>query len=167
MTEETAGESMTGETAVVVRALTELDEPRVGIGLRNGAATEWALVKPSDARTLAFDIDGAAGRVNSENDRRRALEDRRRPCRHVTRARQMDIDQYGITTWVCDTCEATWRNGGALDEHVQVSRVDMAACTVCGEVNLDGDPSLERWVISHPDGRGGLCTPESRQAAPA
>ena len=162
MTDETAGETTTDKTAVVVRAFTELDEPRVGLGLRNGAATEWALVNANDARTLAFDIDGAAGQINSENDRRRALEDRRRPCRHVTRARQVDVDEYGIATWVCDTCEAVWRNGGALDEHIQIAKIDMAVCTACGEVNLDGDPSLDSWVMCHPNGRGGLCTPESR-----
>ena len=167
MTEGPEGRAMAGATSVVVKALTDLDEPRVGIGVRNGAAMEWAFVKPDDARTLAFDIDGAAGRVNSETGRRRALEDRRRPCRHVARARAVDVDDYGITTWVCDNCEATWRNGGALDAHIQISKIDQAVCTVCGEVNLDGDPSLEAWAISHPDGRGGLCTPESRQAVSA
>ncbi|MYA40460.1 MAG: hypothetical protein F4Z31_01520 [Gemmatimonadetes bacterium] len=167
MTEEPAGDAATGATSVVVKALTEMDEPRVGIGLRNGAATEWALVKPSDARTLAFDIDSAAAKANNENSRRRALEDRRRPCRHVDRARKVDVDEYGITTWVCDNCEAIWRNGGALDEHIQISRIDQAVCIACGEVNLDGESGLEAWAIRHPDGRGGLCTPESRRRAPA
>ena len=156
---------MTDQADVVVRALTELGEPRVGIGVRNGAATEWALVRPNDARTLAFDIDTAAEKVKSENDRRRALEDRRRPCRHVDRARRVDVDEYGITTWACGTCGDLWRNGGALDDHIQISKIDQAICTVCGEVNLDGAPSLDDWVVSHPDGRGGLCTPESRQTA--
>lgn len=158
---------MTDQADVVVRALTELDEPRVGVAVRNGAATEWALVKPNDARTLAFDIDTAAEKVNSENSRRRALEDRRRPCRHVDRARKVDVDDYGITTWACATCGELWRNGGALDDHIQISKIDQAVCIVCGEINLDGDPSLDDWVVSHPDGRGSLCTPESRQAVSA
>ena len=165
MSATSVGEATTAQASVVVRALTELDEPRVGIGVRNGAATEWALVKSNDARALAFDIDGAARTINDENSRRRALQDRRRPCRHVVSARQVDVDEYGITTWTCDTCEATWRNGGALDEHIQISKIDQAVCTACGEVNLDGDPRLDSWVISHPDGRGGLCTPETRKAA--
>ena len=165
MTDDSAGEGTTDQTSVVVRALAELDEPRVGIGVRNGTITEWALVKSNDARALAFDIDSAAEKVSSESGRRRALEDRRRPCRHVDRARKVDVDEYGITTWTCDTCEATWRNGGALDEHIQISKINQAVCTACGEVKLDGDPSLDSWVTSHPDGRGGLCTPEARKAA--
>ena len=167
MTDEREEQAVPEEITVAVRALTDLGEPRVGIGFRNGAATEWALVKPVDARALAFDIEAAAGKVNRENDRRRALENRRRPCRHVDRAREVDVDEYGITTWVCDTCEAIWRNGGALDEHLQISKIDQVVCTACGEVNLDGDPSLDGWVMCHPDGRGGLCTPESRQGASA
>ena len=167
MTDETTAEAMTDQPVVVVRALTDLDEPRVGVGVRNGAAAEWALVKPNEAHTLAFDIDSAAEKVNRENGRRRALEDRRRPCRHVDRARRVDVDEYGIITWACDTCRALWRNGGALDNHLQISKIDRAVCTVCGEVNFDGAPSLDDWAICHADGRGGLCTPESRQAASA
>ena len=157
---------MTDQVSIEVRAFTDLAEPCVGI--RVEPDTEWVLIKPYGGGKLAHDIDGAVSEAKRENERRRRLEDRHRPCQHITRfarATKVSVDEYGITTWQCGDCDETWRNGGALDDHIQISKIDMAVCIACGEANLDGDPSLDSWAMSHPDGRGGLCTPETREAA--
>ena len=45
------------------------------------------------------------------------------------------------------------------DQHDRPGHMHRAAETV----NLNGDPSLDSWVISHRDGRGGLWCPEARK----